>query len=216
MSDEQKGLDEILSDLEAVETVNESAWQKALGVIRDALNKSPVVVEVATPEPEPVVELSENTDDFSEQIKMLEEQFNERLAEEQKAREQAEEKFAEERQLRLVREYAAQIATDYSSLPMDNHNQMAADMLAIQGFSAEVHDRLQVTLKAANEAVDKGSLFEQFSNTQPATSDPFEGLVEKIRQEQFGEMDKVQGWAAAFDVAAATNRELATAYANKH
>jgi len=208
----------ILDELESVSEVNESAWSRLVGVVKSALTKPE-----PEPEPEPeVIETSSEegeTVDFAQVVEQAKrevaEEFAAKLEQEREARQKVEEAFAQEQRKRRLVEFG-QVAEQYSSLP-GTGEEFAADLMAIADTDAELYTRMTGILTAANEAIEKGALFEQFSGAgDSASGDPFEARVEAIRREQFADEDINVGWARALDVAMEQHPDLAGAYARKH
>lgn len=218
MSENQEDFAAILDELEGVSEVNETAWSKMVGVLKSLTAKPEPEPE---PEPEEIETSSETeTDDFAEAIRLMktqiEEQFAVKLEHEREARRTVEEAFAQEQKKRRLAEFGA-VAEQFTGLPGADEN-FAADLMAIADADAEVYTRLTAILKAANEAIEKGALFEQFAvgGSGAGTGDEFENKVEAIRQKRFSDEKFAVGWSKALDIAMVEHRDLAAKYARKH
>lgn len=209
-----------LDELGEVEEVDAGWAKKLVAALKGALaaKPEPVSAPEAAPEPAPVEQASdEEGEDFAEALEVakreMAEKFAEELAAERKKREEFAEKFAAEQRLRRLREFSDMVGQEFSALPVGEAEEFAADLMAIHDADEERYGRLVQVLKASQEAVKQGGLFEQYSSAQPAEhGEPFLAAVERIRQERYSDKPKDIGWAEAFNVAMAEHPDLARAY----
>lgn len=209
-----------LAELAEVKEVNQEAWAKLLEIAQGqaaqlATRPEPEPEPGTEPEPEPASE--PEPDLYAEALAEAEERFAEELKTEREAREEIAEKFAESERLRRLAEFTDNVTTDFASLPVGEAETFAADLMAIHDADAERHGRLVGVLKAAQEAVKQGALFEQFSSAQPASgADPFLAKVEAIQRERFADLGADEGFREAMIVAEREHKDLARVYANTH
>lgn len=208
-----------LDELGEVEEVDAGWAKKLVAALKGALAAKPESEPApeAAPEPAPEQASAEEGEDFTEALEAakreMAEQFAEELEAERKKREEFAEKFAAEQRLRRLREFSDMVGQEFPALPVGEAEEFAADLMAIHDADEERYERLVQVLKASQEAVKQGGLFEQYASAQPAEhGEPFLAAVEKIRQERFSDKPKDVGWAEAFSVAMHEHVDLARAY----
>jgi len=221
MADKQDEETFSLDDLGEVEEVDAGWAKRAVAAIKGVLaaKEEPAPdPEQHEPEPAPAPEQASDKsgEDFAEKLEAVKREVTERFAQELKAerekREEFAEKFAAEQHLRRLHEFADMVGQDFASLPVGEAEQFAADLMAIHDEDEERYSRLVNVLKASQEAMKQGALFEQYSSAQPASGDPFEAAIEKIRQEKFSDKPQADGYALAFDAAMKAHPDLAAQY----
>lgn len=217
-----------LDELGEAEEVDAGWGQKLVEVLKSALAKPEPEPES---EPEEVEEHGEAEPDeqfadvlkaepdeaFAEMVaqarREIEEEFAQKLESERKAREVVAERFAEEQRKRRLREFSDMVGEKFGALPVGETEQFADDLMAFHDFDEERYGRLTEVLKAAQEAVEQGGLFEQYSSARPEEhGDPFEAAVERTRKEKFSDEDYAVGYAKALDVVMQSQPELAARY----
>ena len=200
----------------------DDADKKAIGAMLRAVGKDKLgdrtwamlsaLVGNAPPKP-PENASDEVSAQFAEKFSAMEAQFAEQLEAERKKREEFAEKFAAEQRLRRLREFSDTVRQDFASLPVGEADEFAADMMAIHDADEKRYERLVKVLKASQEAVKQGGLFEQYSSSQQVEhGEPFLVAVEKIRVERFADKGKDVGWAEAFGAAMHEHPDLARVY----
>ena len=177
------------------------------------------MIEGYEPEPEPSSEEGDDMENFQEQIEAAKsevaEQFAEQLRQEREARGELEQRLAASERARRLREFVTEVES--YALPVGEAEQFAADLMAIHDQDEALYGRLTTVLKAANEAALLGGVFEQASAAAGTVAgDPFEAMVEKVRQERFAELGADEGWVKAFDAVGDEHPDLARAYATRH
>jgi len=153
---------------------------------------------------------------LAQQRAQMEEQFAAKLKEEREAREAVAEQFVAERQRRRLAEFGQTVQENFAAL--STPEEFAADLMTVADLDEELYTRLTTVLKAANEAVEKGGLFEQYSRAGGATEgegSAFEQKVEAVRLERFATEGRDAGWVKAFDVVNLEYPELARQYAKE-
>lgn len=208
MSDKYEG---VLQELEAVEEVNQTAWDKALGFMRELYSQ----LSGGNSEPDPVVpEPDGEPEGYAEALdaatKAVEEKFSAQLAEETRKREEFAAAYAAERQARRLVELEGVIASDFNQLATGEG--FAETLLALSDHSEELYEKFHTVLKAANEMVKTSGVYEQQSRAGAPSTDPFESAVEKVRQEKFSTEEYSIGWVHAMEVVMDSNPELAVGY----
>jgi len=162
-----------------------------------------------------------SAEDFAEAISKAKqevvEEFAQKLQAEETARKKVEEAFADEQRKRRLHEFTDTAQKEFSALATGDLEAFATDLLEIHDADEKRYDRLVKVLKAAQEGLAQGALFQQFSSARPtAGGDPFEAAVEQIRVEKFGEEQYEIGWTHAFDAATRSHPDLARSYAQTH
>jgi len=221
MADKQDEQTFSLDELGEVEKVD-AGWAKNLvKALKGALAaKEEPAPEPEQHEPEPAPAPEQASDDGGENFAValeavkreMSEQFAQELKAEREKREEFAEKFAAEQRLRRLHEFSDMVGTEFASLPVGETEQFAADLMAFHDADEARYGRLVNVLKASQEAMKQGALFEQYSSAQPVSGDPFEAAVEKIRQERYADKPKAEGFAAALDVAMSEHPDLAAQY----
>ena len=153
---------------------------------------------------------------MAKQQAQLEEQFAAKLKEEREAREAIAEQFVAERQRRRLVEFGQTVQENFSAL--STPEEFAADLMTVADLDEELYSRLTTVLKAANEAVEKGGLFEQYSKAggvAEGEGSAFERKVEAVRLERFKTEEFNTGWVKAFDVVNAEHPDLARQHAEE-
>ena len=134
------------------------------------------------------------------------------LETERKERVAIADKFAEEKRTRRLFELNSMARETFSHLSVDLET-FGGDLMAIEVQDPKVYDRLMATLMAADELIGKSDLYSQIASARSESADPFEAKIEEIRQEQFSEMPKAQGWVEAMKVASSQYSDMARVYA---
>ena len=155
------------------------------------------------------------TENYAEQLAQARtelEQFKAQLGRSETAREQLSEKFVAEQRRRRLNEFS-DVVRGFSFA--DEPEKFAEDLLALEDFNADLYGRWLRRLKALDEQVKKGALFEQFSvaGGESAGKHPFETEVERVRVERFSSLPKAEGWTQAYKAVQAEKPELSTRYA---
>lgn len=153
---------------------------------------------------------------LAEQRAQMEEQFATKLKAEREARETIAERFAAERHQRRLGEFGQSIQENFAALTTPE--KFAADLMVVADLDEELYNRLTTVLKAANEAVQQGGLFDQYARAGGAVEgegSAFERKVEAVRLERFATEDRDTGWVKAFDVVNVEHPDLARQYAKE-
>lgn len=225
MADKQEEETFSLDDLGEVEEVDAGwakklvGWLKGMQAAKEEPAPDPEQHEpepVLAPEPAPEQASDDEGKNFSEALEVVKREMSEQFAQELKVerekREEFADKFAAEQHLRRLHEFADMVGQDFGSLPVGETEQFAADLMAIHDADEERYGRMVNVLKASQEAMKQGALFEQYSNAQPVSGDPFLAAVEKIQQEKFSDKPRADGYALAFDAAMKAHPDLAAQY----
>jgi hypothetical protein len=206
----------VLDELEKAEERNDE-WAKSvldfahgtLDAVKQLLAKPEPPKAEPEPEPEPYAE------ELRAALDAQAEEFSAKLEAERKERVRIEADLESERRARRLAEFSEQVSESYASLP-GTDEKFAADLMAIQDQDAERYERLSAVLKAADEAIRQGGLFEQFSqrDTPKGNKHPFLAEVDKVQAEQFSDLPFYEGYAKAFKVALEDprNAEIARDY----
>jgi hypothetical protein len=159
---------------------------------------------------------SEEVDEFAERMEAMRTELTEKFAEEIKAAqtqaEQAQKRADEERHLRRLAEFTEQ-ARGYS-FAAGEPEKFAEDMLALHDHDAELYARMEARIKALDEQVRQGALFEQFSvaGGESDSRHPFETKVEQLRVEHYSTEDYYDGYSKAMEMAERMHPDLAARY----
>lgn len=159
----------------------------------------------------------DDTDDFTEQLATMrsemEEQFSAKLTEANDRTKKAEEQFAAEKHARRLSEFTDH-ARGYSHLAVETEK-FGEDLLALADHDAELYTRLTKVLKAANETIKQGAIFDQFSVADRGDASgehPFLRKVEELRRKEFGTEEYAEGFTKAMVMAEMTDPDLANRY----
>ena len=156
----------------------------------------------------------DDTDEFSERLRAVEEKFAAQLEDERDKREKFAEMFATERRKRRLAEFADVAKRDYGALGV-KAEQFAEDLLTLADFNDELYQRLAQVLKAANEQVKQGGLYAQYSQAGDEGENvggAFEREIERVRREKFAGEDYAEGYVKAMDIVSVEKPTLARQY----
>jgi len=172
------------------------------------------------PTAEEVPAVLESTVDFAEMLalqeKRMSEDFAAKLEAEQVKTAKLTEAFAEEQNKRRLMQFTDQAATfDNLSIGAEVFGE---DLMAMaDNLPEETFDRIVRVLRAANEAIEQGSLFNQFAQpAQGETGDPFLSKVTVIKNkllESDPRKDSNEAFADAVKLAQERHPDLAARYA---
>jgi len=159
----------------------------------------------------PPGEKEKMSEKFAGQLQEVEERFAEQLKAAEAKAEQARERADEERRLRRLSEFTEQ-ARGYS-FAVGEVEKFAEDMLVLHDHDAELYARMEARLRALDEQVRQGALFEQFSTAGgESDADPFLAEVERLRREKFSDEEYAVGFNEAMKQVESTKPELAAEY----
>lgn len=157
----------------------------------------------------------EAPEDYAERLAQTEaklEEFQARLEEEQEARVKADEAFAEERRKRRLAEFTDQAKTYAFAAEVE---QFAEDLMAIADFDADLYGRWEQRLRALDEQVRAGGLFEQYAQAggeSETGAGAFMAEVERVRLERFSDKPYHDGWVDAYSIVETERPDLAAQY----
>uniref|UniRef100_A0A6M3KWF3 Uncharacterized protein n=1 Tax=viral metagenome TaxID=1070528 RepID=A0A6M3KWF3_9ZZZZ len=189
-----EGLEDILTRLALVEGVAED-----VATLKALLAEKPQVPEAAS-------------DGRAEEYAQKLEEYAAKLEAEKTKREKLEAEVFAERRKRELMEWTERV----QSFSMAGEpEKFAEDMLTIAGINADVAERTMARFRAAQEQINVGGLFEQYSQAGSEADDgrsAFEREVEKVRMERFAALPYAEGFTEAFRAVGSEKPELARQY----